>query len=65
MRSPDLLTRIETAKRAVLSQVELLHRAFGRAESKWKFDGSRVTDVDDSEAAQEPTHAQFELRPTA
>jgi len=27
--------------------------------------GARVTDVDDSEAAQEPTHAQFELRPTA
>ena len=46
LRSPDLLARIETAKRAVLSQVELLHREFGRAESKWKFDGSRVTDVD-------------------
>jgi len=27
--------------------------------------GAQVTDVDDSEAAQEPTHAQFELRPTA
>src|SRR5262245_44778842 len=46
MPSPDLLTRIETAKRAVLSQVELLHREFGRAESKWKFDGSRVTAID-------------------
>jgi acylphosphatase len=27
--------------------------------------GARVTDLSDAEAAQEPTHAQFELRPTA
>src|SRR5437764_8390250 len=46
MSSPDLLARIEAAKRAVLAQTELLHREFGRAESKWKFDGTRVTAVD-------------------
>jgi myo-inositol-1(or 4)-monophosphatase len=46
MPSSDLLTRIEAAKRAVLAQTELLHREFGRAESKWKFDGTRVTAVD-------------------
>src|SRR3954463_4131932 len=46
MSSSDLLVRIEAAKRAVLAQTELLHREFGRAESKWKFDGTRVTAVD-------------------
>lgn len=46
MSSPDLLARIEAAKRAVLSQTELLHREFGRAESRWKQDGTRVTAVD-------------------
>lgn len=46
MSSPDLLARIEAAKRAVLAQTDLLHREFGRAESKWKFDGTRVTAVD-------------------
>src|SRR6185503_261445 len=46
MSSPDLLARIEAAKRAVLAQTDLLHREFGRAESKWKSDGSRVTAVD-------------------
>jgi myo-inositol-1(or 4)-monophosphatase len=44
--SSDLLARIAAAKRAVLSQTELLHREFGRAESRWKSDGSRVTAVD-------------------
>lgn len=43
---PDLLTRVAAAKRAVLAQTELLHREFGRAESRWKADGSRVTAVD-------------------
>ncbi len=38
--------RIEAAKRAVLSQVDFLHREFGRVESHWKSDGSRVTDAD-------------------
>jgi myo-inositol-1(or 4)-monophosphatase len=46
MSSSELLSRIEAAKRAVLSQTELLHREFGRAESKWKSDGTRVTAVD-------------------
>lgn len=46
MSSPDLVARIEAAKRAVLAQTELLHREFGRAESKWKHDGTRVTAVD-------------------
>lgn len=44
--SPELLIRIEAAKAAVLGQTELLHREFGRAESKWKYDGTRVTAVD-------------------
>jgi len=46
MPSSELLARIEAAKRAVLAQTGLLHREFGRAESKWKYDGSRVTAVD-------------------
>jgi myo-inositol-1(or 4)-monophosphatase len=46
MPSEDLLSRIAAAKRAVLAQTELLHREFGRAESKWKSDGTRVTAVD-------------------
>jgi myo-inositol-1(or 4)-monophosphatase len=46
MPSSDLLSRIEAAKRAVLAQTELLQREFGRAESKWKYDGTRVTAVD-------------------
>lgn len=46
MSSPEVLSRIEAGRRAVLAQTELLHREFGRAESKWKFDGTRVTAVD-------------------
>ncbi len=46
MSSPDLLARIAAAKTAVLAQTDLLHREFGRAESKWKSDGTRVTAVD-------------------
>ena len=44
--SSALLARIEAAKKAVMAQTELLHREFGRAESKWKSDGTRVTPVD-------------------
>jgi myo-inositol-1(or 4)-monophosphatase len=44
--SPEFLSRIEPARRAVLAQAELLHREFGRAESRWKHDGTRVTAVD-------------------
>lgn len=46
MSSPELLARIEAARRAVLAQTDLLHREFGRAESQWKSDGTRVTAVD-------------------
>jgi myo-inositol-1(or 4)-monophosphatase len=46
MSSPELIARIAAAKQAVLAQTELLHREFGRAESKWKSDGTRVTAVD-------------------
>ena len=46
MSSPELLVRIAAAKRAVSAQTELLHREFGRAESRWKYDGTRVTAVD-------------------
>lgn len=41
-----LQTRIEAAKLAVMAQTALLHREFGRAESRWKSDGTRVTAVD-------------------
>lgn len=44
--SPDLLSRIEAAKRAVLAQTALFHREFGRTQSRWKADGTRVTAVD-------------------
>ena len=40
------LSRIEAAKRAVMNQTELFHRNFGKAESHWKSDGTRVTPVD-------------------
>ncbi|MBL9210821.1 MAG: inositol monophosphatase [Opitutaceae bacterium] len=46
MNDSELLSRIAAAKRAVLAQTDLLHREFGRAESRWKADGSRVTAVD-------------------
>ena len=43
MSSSELLSRIEAAKRAVSAQTALMHREFGRATSKWKSDGTRVT----------------------
>lgn len=46
MSSSELLARINSAKQIVLAQTELMHREFGRAESKWKSDGTRVTAVD-------------------
>jgi myo-inositol-1(or 4)-monophosphatase len=42
----ELAPRIEAARSAVLAQTGLLHREFGRAESRWKGDGTRVTAVD-------------------
>jgi len=44
--STDLLDRIDAAKGAVSAQIELLHREFGRSESRWKSDGTRVTATD-------------------
>jgi myo-inositol-1(or 4)-monophosphatase len=46
MPSLELQSRIAAAKRAVLAQTELMHREFGRAQSNWKADGTRVTPVD-------------------
>ena len=46
MSAPDLAARIAAARRAVLGQTELMHREFGRVESKWKHDGTRVTAAD-------------------
>lgn len=61
MPSPDLLARIEAAKRAVLAQTEFLHREFGRVQSEWKIDGTRVTaaDIAISEAIFRDLRAQF------
>ncbi|MGA2018176.1 MAG: inositol monophosphatase [Opitutaceae bacterium] len=42
----DLVARAEAARSAVLAQTGLLKREFGRAESRWKSDGTRVTAVD-------------------
>jgi myo-inositol-1(or 4)-monophosphatase len=42
----EITQRIEAAKAAVNAETALLHREFGRAESRWKSDGTRVTAVD-------------------
>lgn len=44
--STETLSRIEAGKAAVLAQVDLFQREFGRAQSNWKSDGTRVTPVD-------------------
>jgi myo-inositol-1(or 4)-monophosphatase len=61
MPAPELLRRIEAGKKAVLNQTALLHREFGRAESHWKADQTRVTPVDIaiSEAIVRELGAQF------
>ncbi len=41
-----ITSRITAGHIAVLAQVELLHRDFGKAESDWKQDGTRVTATD-------------------
>lgn len=46
MSSPELLSRIAAGKTVVLARTELLHAEFGRAQSNWKHDGTRVTPVD-------------------
>jgi myo-inositol-1(or 4)-monophosphatase len=43
---PELTQRIDAAMAAVQAETDLLHREFGRAESRWKSDGTRVTAVD-------------------
>ncbi|HZZ19735.1 MAG TPA: hypothetical protein VFE25_10220, partial [Opitutaceae bacterium] len=42
----ELTIRIEAAKSAVMAETALLHAEFGKAESKWKSDGTRVTAID-------------------
>lgn len=46
MSSPEILERAKAARQAVMAQTELLHRELGRAASRWKSDGTRVTAVD-------------------
>ena len=46
MPSSEHTVRIAAAQSAVRAQTDLLHREFGRVESKWKSDGTRVTAVD-------------------
>jgi myo-inositol-1(or 4)-monophosphatase len=46
MIPPEIVQRIAAAQQAVRAQTGLLHREFGRAESKWKSDGTRVTTAD-------------------
>ena len=46
MSPSELVSRAGAARRVVTAQTELLHREFGRAESRWKSDGTRVTAVD-------------------
>jgi myo-inositol-1(or 4)-monophosphatase len=46
MSDPALPSRLEAARQAVLAHTELFHREFGRAQSSWKADGTRVTAVD-------------------
>lgn len=42
----EIDTRIEKGRSVITAQTELLHRTFGRSESQWKHDGTRVTAVD-------------------
>ena len=59
--SREITARIGAAQRAVLAQADFMHREFGRVESKWKHDGSRVTaaDVAISEGIFRDLAAQF------
>lgn len=41
-----ILSRIEAGRVAVLTQTKLLHHDFGKAQSQWKEDGTRVTATD-------------------
>jgi myo-inositol-1(or 4)-monophosphatase len=42
----ETAVRAAAARRAVLAQTSFLEREFGRVESRWKRDGSRVTSAD-------------------
>ncbi|RKX35257.1 MAG: inositol monophosphatase [Verrucomicrobia bacterium] len=42
----DLEKRIAMGRSAIAAQTELLHRSFGKVDSQWKHDGTRVTSVD-------------------
>jgi len=42
----EFTARCDAARRVVMGQTRLLHRAFGRMDSSWKEDGSRVTPTD-------------------
>jgi myo-inositol-1(or 4)-monophosphatase len=44
--SPELLSRADAARKAVAAQTGTLHDRFGRVESRWKSDGTRVTAAD-------------------
>lgn len=46
MSDSALLSRIQVAKNAVSAQAEFMHRHWGRVESQWKADGTRVTKAD-------------------
>ena len=43
---PALKVRIETGRKAILSQVDYIQKNFGKVQSNWKPDNSRVTKVD-------------------
>jgi myo-inositol-1(or 4)-monophosphatase len=44
----ELRTRIVAGRESVLQQVEYFRSNFGLAQSRWKKDGTRVTDVDEA-----------------
>ena len=44
----ELSARIMAARESVLQQVEYFRENFGLAQSRWKKDGTRVTDVDEA-----------------
>jgi myo-inositol-1(or 4)-monophosphatase len=44
--TPELSSRAAAAQAAVVAQTGFLHAQFGRVESRWKSDGSRVTAAD-------------------
>jgi myo-inositol-1(or 4)-monophosphatase len=47
-----LRKRIEAGRLAVLSQVQYFRKNFGLAQSRWKKDGTRVTEVDEAISAE-------------